>query len=61
MKTKYFYFYFKECDDDHFGYNCGEMCNGTCKSCNKTTGLCENGCYPGWKGIYCEEVKINIK
>ena len=33
------------------------MCDETCKSCNKTTGLCENGCYPGWKGLYCEQGK----
>lgn len=25
-----------------------------CMSCNKSTGICDNGCGDGWKGDYCE-------
>lgn len=44
-----------ECDDKHFGPNCIEMCNATCKSCNKSTGICDIGCHPGWRGLFCED------
>lgn len=45
----------KECEDHYFGRNCQENCNVTCQSCNKTTGVCDSGCYPGWRGLYCED------
>lgn len=45
----------KECDDNYFGLNCKEQCNVTCKSCNKSTGVCDNGCYAGWEGEFCEK------
>lgn len=51
--------YFTECDDNYFGVNCLESCNETCKGCNRKTGVCENGCQAGWKGIYCHEGKQN--
>lgn len=47
--------FFLECEDDYFGQNCKDMCNTTCTSCNKTTGVCDNGCHPGWRGSFCEE------
>lgn len=31
------------------------MCNVTCKGCNKTTGICDTGCKPGWRDIYCHK------
>lgn len=43
-----------ECQDNFFGRNCEHICNVTCRSCNKTTGVCDNGCYPGWTGQYCQ-------
>lgn len=45
----------KECEDHYFGRNCQENCNVTCQSCNKTTGVCDSGCYPGWRGLYCQD------
>lgn len=48
----------KECGDGFFGPGCNEMCNETCKGCNKRTGVCDNGCFPGWKGIFCREGKV---
>lgn len=50
-------FGFKECEDNYFGQNCRERCNETCRSCNKTTGVCDSGCYPGWRGLYCQQGK----
>lgn len=44
----YFLFY-SGCKDNYFGPNYNEMCNSTCKSCNKVTGICDIGCHPGWK------------
>lgn len=26
-----------------------------CKSCNKSIGVCDNGCYVGWEGEFCEK------
>lgn len=45
----------KKCDDGYFGPNCIEPCNATCRSCNKSSGVCDNGCKPGWRGLYCQE------
>lgn len=50
-----FLFLMKECDENYFGLNCKEQCNATCKSCNKSTGVCDNGCYAGWEGEFCEK------
>lgn len=43
-----------ECQDNFFGRNCEHICNVTCRSCNKTTGVCDSGCFPGWTGQYCQ-------
>lgn len=50
----------KECKDGFSGPNCKKMCNETCKGCNKTTGVCDNGCVPGWKGQLCHEGKVSF-
>lgn len=56
------FFFNSECDQKHFGPNCIEMCNATCKSCNKSTGICDNGCHPGWRGLFCEDsMFINVQ
>ena len=47
--------FIKECDENYFGPSCKLLCNATCKGCNKTTGVCESGCYLGWEGIFCHE------
>lgn len=49
-----FLFFMKECDENYFGLNCKEECNVMCKSCNKSIGVCDNGCYVGWEGEFCE-------
>lgn len=46
---------FKDCNENYFGPNCELLCNTTCNRCNKTTGVCESGCYPGWEGTFCHE------
>lgn len=46
---------YSECNDGYFGPNCIEPCNVTCRSCNKTSGICDKGCKPGWRGLYCQE------
>lgn len=46
---------YSECDDGNFGENCIDKCNATCRSCNKTTGICDNGCQPGWRGLNCQD------
>ena len=53
-------FHFKECYYNYYGVNCKERCNDRCIGCNRETGACENGCQPGWKGIYCHEGERNI-
>ena len=47
--------FIKDCDENNFGSNCEQLCNATCKGCNKTTGVCESGCYPGWEGLFCHK------
>lgn len=48
-----------ECDK-HFGPNCIEKCNTTCKSCDTLTGVCNNDCYPGWRGLFCHERMFSL-
>lgn len=50
-----------ECDDNYYGPNCINMCNTACKSCNKSTGICDSGCHPGWRGVCCHEGYKHIK
>lgn len=45
----------EECNK-HFGPNCIEKCNTTCKSCDTLTGVCNNDCHPGWRGLFCHEL-----
>lgn len=44
-----------ECQDGYFGENCIRVCPIQCHSCNKSSGICDQGCHPGWKGTYCTE------
>lgn len=58
---KYLCLFFLECGDGYFGLNCIELCNIICRSCNKMIGICDFGCYFGWKGFFCyESIFINI-
>lgn len=60
----YLYIYvlfYLECKDNYFGLNCNEICNSICRSCNKIIGICDVGCYFGWKGFFCYECMfINV-
>lgn len=45
------------CPEGSYGLECDE-CVGHCKDnkpCNHSTGLCDNGCFDGWKGMKCDE------
>uniref|UniRef100_K1QI75 Uncharacterized protein n=1 Tax=Magallana gigas TaxID=29159 RepID=K1QI75_MAGGI len=44
-----------ECDDNYFGINCLQQCDSKCNGCNKTTGICDKGCQPGWVGASCQK------
>ena len=48
---------FIACPHGYFGKDCVNTCNITCDGCNNVHGLCDSGCYPGWKGNYCGEGK----
>lgn len=39
------------------------MCNVTCTGCNRTSGVCDTGCKPGWRDLYCHKgiCLINVK
>ncbi|XP_061180746.1 uncharacterized protein LOC133189382 isoform X2 [Saccostrea echinata] len=48
----------QECEDEAFGKNCEKKCSGHCKRglpCNKTDGVCPEGCADGWMNLYCNE------
>lgn len=52
-------FFVAECENGRHGASCGMTC-GRCKDdvpCNRSTGICENGCKPGWEGKYCTQKK----
>jgi hypothetical protein len=47
------------CESGRHGASCGMTC-GKCRDelpCNSSTGICENGCKPGWDGKYCTQKK----
>lgn len=42
---------------------CGHIC-GQCLYggiCDKVTGACDDGCYPGYQGVLCQEGKTARK
>ena len=43
------------CPSGTFGFGCVNHCNNTCRGCNTVNGLCDAGCYPGWRGVYCHQ------
>ena len=48
---------FVACDDGYFGDMCTQKCSKNCNQagiCNKTTGVCQDGCQPGWMGDFCD-------
>lgn len=54
---------FKECLDGFFGSECLKKC-GFCMNvsyCHHINGSCLNGCSNGYKGVYCNEGKLNVK
>lgn len=49
--------YFKGCKPGFFGENCAHAC-GHClneQACDPVSGVCENGCEPGWEGLFCTQ------
>lgn len=54
----YVYLFFNAaCPKGSYGSEC-KKCVGHCKdnkACNHSTGLCDNGCLDGWKGINCDQ------
>lgn len=49
-----------ECPSGFYGPNCKGKCNATCNSFNKKSGVCENGCKPGWKGAFVKAVTFKL-
>ena len=56
--TKHHRYFYLACQPDRYGLNCAKPCGPNCQGCNRFTGVCEFGCLPGWKGIFCEERSI---
>lgn len=58
------------CQRGFFGTNCATKCADNCDDCNDVSGLCDQGCLPGFTGYVCQEgksskisckIKIKIK
>ena len=52
-----FKYFFVACEDGYFGDMCTQKCSENCNQagiCNKTTGVCLDGCQPGWMGDFCD-------
>ena len=50
-------FFLPVCPIGWYGEHCSQRCGTNCKDCNKSSGICEFGCYDGWKGRVCENSK----
>ena len=47
---------FLACSLGKYGRNCWNTCsNCKHKMCNPVTGVCKEGCRPGWKGDKCNQ------
>lgn len=49
-----------DCTNGYYGNDCINQCSGNCDAagrCEKSTGQCEEGCIPGWRGIMCNQSK----
>jgi hypothetical protein len=49
------------CSIGFYGMDCVESCNINCGitgRCNKSSGQCDKGCQPGWRGIMCDTSNI---
>ena len=47
------------CSAGQYGSECQQLC-GQCKgssACNRLTGVCPDGCDPGWTTLYCNNSK----
>ncbi|XP_078327535.1 receptor-type tyrosine-protein phosphatase alpha-like isoform X3 [Crassostrea virginica] len=47
-----------ECAYGWYGAGCKQQCSEHCRnnvSCNRSTGLCNEGCAPGWNGSFCNK------
>lgn len=53
--------FFIECGENFFGRNCNSSCNATCKSCNRSTGVCDTGCLSGWRGEFCHKGSSSVQ
>lgn len=50
------------CGHGYYSQDCKYQCPGPCKdnvTCNHVTGLCEEGCAAGWKGLNCDSGKVD--
>lgn len=50
-----------ECVDGTYGDNCTHRCSGNCLKnlpCNKQTGICNDGCIPGYTNKNCSSGKV---
>lgn len=48
---------FLECSQGMYGSGCQKNCSENCLydgECNRTTGKCDAGCKPGYKGAVCD-------
>lgn len=45
------------CQRGFFEANCAKKCADNCDDCNDETGLCDQGCLPGFMGYVCQEGK----
>ncbi|XP_078327534.1 receptor-type tyrosine-protein phosphatase alpha-like isoform X2 [Crassostrea virginica] len=48
-----------ECAYGWYGAGCKQQCSEHCRnnvSCNRSTGLCNEGCAPGWNGSFCNKI-----
>ena len=50
---------FAECRAGYYGDNCSTECSSGCQSsqCHHVTGICSEGCLPGWLGEFCNQRK----
>lgn len=53
---------FLDCELGNYGADCKQTCSSGCynNTCDLYTGVCSEGCLPGYIPPYCKNSKINV-
>ena len=63
LKFKGIIYFQKVCSQGTFGKECNATCGNCFGECDRISGICLNGCAPGYIGLLCKKRKylVNLR